>query len=103
MNNMDYLSNFTPFLRDILKFCPESILRTDYVQEKLKDIYSLDMPSDVMGNLFDRIAQDNYISVERIDSASYIYKPNHEILEISELKIKKITFEKNHLVSQNFY
>lgn len=95
-NNMDYLSNFTPFVKDILKSSPEDIIRKDYVQNKLKEVYSLDIPSGVIGRLFDRLAKDNYILTERIDSNSYIYKPNHKMLETSEFKSKKINFEKNY-------
>lgn len=44
----------------------------DYVQEELKEIYSLDIHSGVIGNLLNRLSRDNYIIVERIDSDSYI-------------------------------
>lgn len=95
-NNMDYLSNFVPFVKDILKSSPENIIRKDYIQDKLKEVYSLDIPSGVIGRLLDRLANDDFILTERIDSKSYVYKPNHEMLEKSDLKNRKIEFEKNY-------
>lgn len=67
-NNMDYFSNFTPFIKDSLKSSSENVVCMDYVQEKLKEIFSLDIHSGIIRNLFDRPSQNNYI----IDTDSYI-------------------------------
>ncbi|MBF0726662.1 MULTISPECIES: hypothetical protein [Enterococcus] len=99
---MDYLSNFTPFVIEVLKSCHEEYIRKDYVKEKLQKNYSLDIPNGVIEKLLARLEKDNYIITEQIDSRSYVYKPNYELLETSNLLNKKIEFEKNYkeLVSE---
>lgn len=102
-NNMDYLSNFIPFVIEILKSCHEPFIRKDYVKEKLIIKYSLDIPNGVIEKIFARMEKDKYIVTERIDAKSYVYKPNYEKLESSDLSKRKTEFEKNYKEFVNEY
>lgn len=94
----EYLSNFEPFILEIIKEeSPEHVAVTD-IQKGLLNQFGLTMPSNVIKTMCSSLADKNYFFkkrlVENVDTYSYV--PNYE--KINEIELKK----KSTLMSQNF-